>query len=409
MAYNQHSDTSRSPSAHRVVRTATLAPTIALPGTVPQASVLGMVRGAMTDQAASAHLPGVAKVVAGGRPLITISSIYSIAMAASATIVALAQSNSILAVHTLDVQLEFTPRVARSRWVEGFLPRLSRALNGAKPTVTLLDRNGRTLIPETEIWFEDAFQVDIQQVTADASGNLYASGQMWLASKDGMGLICKVPQTGDPMLVIRTDEFLPRSVAVTKSGDIWAFGIPMLLQASRKTSEEYMTLWHWNKEGKLIDKILPRSTFGSDIIPTHRFGDIGGPILSATSTRLGVYSATSSRWIELDLKGKVLLDIQVPRPLASDGAKSALAELVMTESNAVFAYFTYQNPDISHKAGLYKLNKSSSKWTSVLEDSPSDEYAGLFGSDGDNLIFRAGTKTFGWVRAEMVEGRSAPH
>jgi hypothetical protein len=301
--------------------------------------------------------------------------------------------------HSVDVVLDFTPATSFSRWVGGFLPKYSRAIDGAKPAVWMIDKDGATIIPRTEIHLPDANHLEIRTVTADASGNLYASVEVWSEDYRKTGAVCEVMREKKPMLVIRTGDFVAKALAVSPAGEIWAFGIPLPLETARTSTSDYQTLWRFDRNGNLTDKLLPRSDFGPDVIPTHGWGDIGSPQIWATETRIGIFSATASRWIEYDAKtAKKLVDVPITRPVAEDGATTAAGELAMTSSgNRVFAFLVYRYADSSHVNGLYELDKNSGKWIALRR--PSGEFNGLYGADGDDLILRAGTKTFGWFSA----------
>jgi hypothetical protein len=310
--------------------------------------------------------------------------------------------------HTLDVQLDFSGREVRTTWVNGYLPRFKAAWEGARPVAWMLDRNGRTVITETEVWFPEALQAEIKAVTADVAGNLYASVRVFSKEKVGTGAISRLSPTGGPMLVIRTDDFLATNLAVTRSGQIWAFGLPILLQPKRTTTEEYMTIERFDSGGRLIARMVPRSSFGPNAIPNHNLGG-GHPRFWGTTTRVGLYTPVTGRWLEFDAEtGRILLDMDASPPAGTDGVKATLVELAMTDSdNRVYAFFTYAFPDQAHPRGLYELDRASGKWTRIPDRGPSEEYRGLFGADGDDLIFRAGTKTFGWVPAAKL--REASH
>lgn len=306
--------------------------------------------------------------------------------------------------HSVDVQLKFDGTTPRARWVAGYLPSYSRAVNGAKPKVWLLDRNGVLVIPETEIWLPGIQHLDIWDATADQSGNLYAALEIWAPDGNGTGAICRVARGAAGMLIIKTEGFHPSRIAVTLSGDIWVFGHPLVLQTVRRTTTEYATLWHFNAEGKLLQTLLPRSAFCSDCIPSHFFGDFGPPQLWASGTHLDLYSATAQKWVELDSRtGQKELEITPPVPVAEDGIKAILGDVAVTEgTNNVYALFTFRSQDKNHLNSIYKLDRKSSRW--ILCAPPSREYGGLFGSDGKDVVLRAGSKTFGW----FPDSRLAP-
>jgi hypothetical protein len=319
-------------------------------------------------------------------------------------------SADISATHTVRIQLDFAPGTPRPRWVGAYLPSFSRAIGGTRPTVRMLDRDGKEVIPETEISFSEAYHVEISAVTAYQSGSLYAAAQVWSTIKSETGIICRVSKGDAPIRVIRTDDFLARALAVTRDGEIWAFGLPLLLQTQRTSEEEYMTLWHFDASGRVVDRVLPRSTFGTDEIPTLRHGDVGGPHLCATSTRLGVYSSVARRWIEFDLRTHTKkVDLHLEPPTATDGGRPLMAELVMVEStNDVYAFFTYTAMNAAHRPGLYRLDKSVSRWVRVHERFSATDFGGLFGVEGDELILRSGPYTFGWIPSRVFQQESKP-
>src|SRR5579859_479263 len=113
--------------------------------------------------------------------------------------------------HTLDVDLDFSTNTSRSRWVSGYLPKYTRE----PPAVWMIDSNGKSTIPRTEISFPQTTRIDIRSVTADRTGNLYASAEVWSGNKAAVGVICRFSRDGGPALVIRTDDFLAVALAVT--------------------------------------------------------------------------------------------------------------------------------------------------------------------------------------------------
>ena len=272
---------------------------------------------------------------------------------------------------TADVDLNLLSEGSRAHWVSGYLP--LQALT--TPEVWMFDRQGKLVIPRTELLPPGASHFDIKTVTADQNGNLYAAGEAWSGSGAGTGAICRMGRDGKTILVIKTDDFVPMSLATTNKGDIWAFVVPLLLLASRTTTSEYNTLWHFDSSGRSIEQLLPRSTFGADVIPTLGVFEIGKPQLRATSTHLGLYSAITSRWIEYDLQtGKKIVDLTVPRPVAADGTKTILEDLSVTDSdNQVYGFFGHQHRDEAHRNALYRLDKESAHWVKIYELMPPTE------------------------------------
>lgn len=179
------------------------------------------------------------------------------------------------------------------------------------------------------------------------------------------------------------------------------------MQTKKTSSEDFTTIIRIDPAGRIVGKMLPRSTFGPDVIPTIGYGETGSPRLWATANRVGLYAPRIGRWIEFDsANAKLIGNADVNPPMALDGKKAAMVDLTMTKTDSrVYAFFRYQNDDPSHVSGIYELDRSAKRWALFRSRRPSDEFGGLFGADGDELILRAGTKTFGWINLETL-GRS---
>lgn len=292
----------------------------------------------------------------------------------------------------VDLPFDGSPRLPRARWVHGYLPTYLRPMDGKRPAVSMVDKSGATVIPETEIWRQDASLVEIHAVTADAAGRLFAAVEVKGLNGEVTGFVYRVEDGGKTMSFTATGGFIPRALAATRSGEVWAFGTPAELRTQRQTKMEYETLWRFDAAGQVAEKLLPRSTFGDDVIPAHNLG-AGAPFMWATSSRVGVFSSTAGRWVEYDVEThQKVVDIRPEGLKAQDGRAPILGELAMTDSdNEVYAFWAYPSQDAN---ALYRLNRSKGVWEKVTPQTK--EYRGFFGADGDALIFRAGTKNYGW-------------
>jgi hypothetical protein len=327
------------------------------------------------------------------------------ALGAVAPAIAQTPATQVFPRRTAELDFSVLSEGSREHWTGGYLPQ--QALGA--PEVWMFDRQGKLVIPRTELLPPGASDFDIKHVTADQNGNLYAAGEAF-SGGGGSGVICRMGRDGKTILVIKTDDFVPMSLAAAGNGDIWALVTPLLLLASRTTTSEYNTLWHFDSSGRLLEQLLPRSTFGAGVIPALGFAEIGKPQLRVTSTHLGLYVATTSRWIEYDLQvGGKVVDVTVPRPAAADGAEALLADLSVTDSdNQVYASFDYRNRDGGHRNALYRLDKTYGRWDKVRDLMPPAEYRGMFGSDGDDLVLRAGTRTYGWFSGKALTAAGTP-
>jgi hypothetical protein len=303
--------------------------------------------------------------------------------------------------HTVDINLDFNPMTSLSQWVFGYLPKYSRST----PSVWMLDRTGREIIPRTELSFPDATRIEIKAVTADRSGNLFASAEVWSYGQAASGIIVRMNRDQSPALVIRTNDFLGIALAVSPSNEIWCFGLPLLFQTTRTTTQEYQTVLRFSHSGNLISSVLPRSGFGKDTIPTEAYGDLGFPMIWASKNRIGVYSAKARRWVELDsTTGATLLDIFVTPPTAADGTVGAPYNMgLLDDDNSVYMSFATNHFGTGQINGLFWLDEDSRRWIPAPERSKSSEYGLLSGGDGKNLIFRGGSRTFGWFDAQSLK------
>lgn len=307
---------------------------------------------------------------------------------------------------TLDVELDFTPNTSASHWIHGFLPKYTRGLDGRPPTVWMIDSQGRTVVPKTELTFPGVRYVEVKALSADTGGNMYASFQAWSDEKAATGAICKFPAGGGASRLIRTNDFLAVAMAVTPRGDIWAFGLPVLLITKRETTMEYSSLLHFSPLGILVESLLPRSSFGEKTIPTLAFGDTGEPIMWSSRNRVGLYTPAVQRWIEFDpTTSRKVLDLVASAPVAASGKPAAIFQMAMTDSDdSVFAAFYDPRPGSSKNiSGTYWLDKESRRWIVARPDGMSAEYQLFSGGDGDSLVFRAGSKTFGWFSSQPMK------
>jgi hypothetical protein len=196
------------------------------------------------------------------------------------------------------------------------------------------------------------------------------------------------------------------ALTVTKKGDIWAFGQPVSLITARETTLEYDTVRHYDAIGQLVGSMLPRSRFGETVIPTFPRTQAVFPHMDATSTRIGLYVPATTQWIEIDpVTLKVIADVAVSPPRGRNGEPAELIQIVMTESDgSVYAGFSDQSRGVgSDSSGLYWLDREASRWLATNSSGKSPEYQLFSGRDGDDLIFRAGSHTFGWFRSERLK------
>ncbi len=302
---------------------------------------------------------------------------------------------------TVYIPVEFERDNSRDRWDRGFWIMFKRSYDpGREPQVWSYDRDGKLVIPKTDIRFPDARYAILRSVAATGDGGVVASAELWNAAGEVATVLCSIAPGGRITRVVRTDSFFGDDLAVAPNGHIWAFGTPPLLY--KEKTAEYDTLAHYDRDGKLLGRHLPRAGFGVPYSPTLTH-NLGISRVVASPTRVGVFSARAQQWIEFSSSGELLDRFTLPPPAGPDGKAAETPEVVMTESGAVYGYFLVSpKPGGKFYSGLHQLDRANRKWVLVPRERFMEGFGGLFGFEGNSVILRRGCCTYGWFPAPDV-------
>lgn len=115
--------------------------------------------------------------------------------------------------------------------------------------------------------------------------------------------------SGMTRLAVRTSPFSPEALCFGPDGSVWALGAHYdesgLIQPERGTLQQY------DRQGKLIRELLPRSSFANAVNPAHGPGDPahgpgGRAVLMTLPDRIGILSKSAREWIEVDSAGNLI-------------------------------------------------------------------------------------------------------
>lgn len=293
---------------------------------------------------------------------------------------------------TATIPVEFAPDNSRDRWDHGHWIMYKRSVNpGDHPQIWAYNRDGHEVIHKTDLWFPDAYHVIVHSAAATNKPELFVSAEIWDSSGRGATALIRVAVPGVVTDVIRTDDFVGKSLAVAPSGEIWSFGLAQLKPSDEDPGRA--TIERYGPTGQTVARLLSRGSFNTKGAPALR-NSLGVSRVVSSSTKIGVWSSRAKSWVEYDLSGNLIRRAIIEPPI-SDGTKKPyqLVELVMTDDSRVYAWMTAQPNGQGY--GLFQMDLANARWLPVQEFSPG--FGGLFGSEGNFIIRRNGCCTYGWV------------
>jgi hypothetical protein len=224
--------------------------------------------------------------------------------------------------------------------------------------------------------------IDVANAAPEADGSLAIAVQYRIEKLRGGGVAIFDP-TGIQSAFIETGtDWLPTQVCFGPDHSIWAIGWRGIAQPATSVVD-YFVLRNYARDGRLLGAFLSRSSFEQD--PVGR-PNVGGWQLRSANGRIGGLFYTTSalkhgaprrmgEWIEVDLLGKVVRQVEMPEKtigaFCNDGSLYARG---------------YQ--------GDYSvLNPAGNSWQPFLEATGGT----LLGADGGGLVFLIrGTNLLVW-------------
>jgi hypothetical protein len=236
------------------------------------------------------------------------------------------------------------------------------------------DATGR-VVTSAHLALPEAGRFLIKEVAAKADGTLVVATSAYSVNGQGASLLIWISPSGAVLRTVRTSPFAAFTVAFAGDGTLWALG---------RALPEHDMIRRYNSNGKLIQSLLPKSTFHSDASLLYRecrlapFGD-----------RVGLYSGRTREWIELSLSGEVLerrVVAEVPETLWVTG--------VAVVNGRVF--FSGQMKG-GGRSSFYTLDRSSWEFAPVAEERARG--GGVIGSDGGRVVVYA-DRAVNWLRVD---------
>jgi hypothetical protein len=301
--------------------------------------------------------------------------------------------------HTVNISHSPSRGLSPDRWSHGFLPMFhSMRVPGDPVEVWMYGRDGREVIRKTRILPPEVYQIVPFQVAALPDATLVLSAEMWTSAAEVVSVLCFVKPPGVLEKIVRTDSLVADSLAVERTGAIWGFGSPPVARFQRRAT--YNTLAKWDRDGRQLGTFIPRSVFATDENPAM-YGNAGVSRVLVSPTKLVLYSTEAKEWLELDRASAEIVDrfhLEAPNT-GADGGPARAAEIVMTESNRVYAHFSTGSRS---ENVFFQLDRKQRRWVPLPKDSFPADFRGLMGAEGNSLILRSGPGLYGWFPAPDI-------
>jgi hypothetical protein len=283
-------------------------------------------------------------------------------------------------------------------WAHGYFAQVT-----GETSAQLHDREGK-LVSEARIWFPDALQITLFDVSPSVSGGVVASG--FAGTEEGStSFLAKTDASGATVSLLRLPTFVPGRVCQARDDTIWTFGRDIEKESANDHS--YPLVHQYSFEKGLLNSYLSRETVA---LRTHAAVGGGGSFLVCGSHRISLYLNQTDEYIEIDPDAQSLQRWKMDMaPLA----QARVTGLAVTENGRVYASLYELEPESERKThGLFELRaepgKTTAKWFVVRgtlnshregEAVPKGTFWRLWGAEGDDLIIgEQYDAEFSWVR-----------
>jgi hypothetical protein len=248
------------------------------------------------------------------------------------------------------------------------------------PEIQILDLNSH-LIGNVELAIPEARSVIVYAFARGSKGDLAVSG--YSIAEDGRvaEFINFIDSSGGNQRIVRTDPFVPRSIALASDGTVWATGnVSHSKAAPADLDPTRSVLRHFDQSGRLLESFFPEADIhdpvrvmqGQVATASNRVGWISSGNYKAKTGRSGSY-------VEIDAAGK-LQEYPLP-PLAPEPGARVVA-LALTSGGAAFATAIQSAGSLQ----VFKLDRGSRSWNPVtLTGTSATPF--LLGASGETLAF----------------------
>ena len=226
--------------------------------------------------------------------------------------------------------------------------------------------------------------IHVVNAAPDSDGSLALAVEYKIDKSRGGGVAVFDPNGSQAAFIDTGADYAPTQVCFGPDHSIWAIGWRGWDFYSTLTSTtDYFVLRNYARDGRLLGGSLRRSSFDQEPVGPI----VGGWQLRIANDRIGAYFYTTSvlpfgiahragQWIETDLSGKVLRQVDTPqksiRAFPGDGPLYALG----------------------YQGGYSVLDPVTNSWRAI------SAAGSLLGTDGDSLVLLEGTNRVVWSPLE---------
>lgn len=283
-----------------------------------------------------------------------------------------------------------TPNNGLPRWESGRLLCFNRfsTYDSPDPNFFVSDGNGKLLL-RTRIWLPEIWRLMILDAAVNGTAGYVVSGVAFSNTGVRAAFLAKLDNSGGLKQVIQLSPYEAEVVRAAPDGSFWTLGLAAPEDGIHMSP--YSALHQYSAEGKLLKEVLPRSSFNTPMEPALITKE-GSPALLVGSDRLYLFVPQSSEWIEVSLRGEILLRkslkppavMPTPDPAEKNGITQMIAlGAAVTSSGEVYASFYGGTSE-----RIRRLNRTLYQWEAMGETS--GLFPQIMGSDGDTLVGRDG-------------------
>jgi hypothetical protein len=265
------------------------------------------------------------------------------------------------------------------------------------PQVYLHSRAGVQLM-QAQIAVPGAYREAIRDVSISSTGIVAVAGKAYTNDGAQAWFIAWVDPNGVTQRVVRTSPFSADRICLAQDGSLWAAGV-QVTPDFKNEKDEYDVLRHYDSEGRLLQSVLPRSSFTRGVVHNSIAPGEHGYLL-ATGDHIAYYGPTALEWDEISASGSVLRRTLALKAVAGPlrGPVKAFGAAVLASGRA---YIGAHERDSSGKefSSIYRFDPATGGWAAV-DTSQVGKVAEIIGSDGDELVIYKSAADISWVKVE---------
>ncbi len=256
-----------------------------------------------------------------------------------------------------------------------------KANRSPTPEIQVIDVNNN-LVSTVSVNIPEARSVIVYSFAHGADGDLAVSGCSFAEDGRFAEFIDLMGSHEAGAKIIRTDPFVPRSIALAADGTVWATGnVYHSKTAPLDVDPAHSVLRHFDRQGHLLPSFFPAAEIhdqvrlmqGQVATASDRVGWISNGNYKAESGRPGSY-------IEIDSTGK---SEEYPLPPVASEPGARVVSLALTAKGSAFATAIEQAGSLQ----VFKLDRGSRTWTSISIPSFAGTPPFLLGASGESLAF----------------------